>query len=178
MFDAGRFDRIEDIEWSKYGADDVASDHHHQIRDEAALQSFVLLKNAGNTLPLKPGVNVAVVGPQATGTGLFSDYYGDDVCAYPRGKSKAYKGFDCVPTIAASIAAANKGGITTNATGVSIKGSASDPTTMRAALAVAAAADVVVLALGIDKSVEHEGVDRKELSLPGMQEEFAKAGET
>ena len=150
LFDAGRFDRIEDIEWSKYGADDVASAYHHQIRDEAALQSFVLLKNEGKTLPLKPGVNVAVVGPQATGTGLFSDYYGDDVCA--GGKNLA-----CVPTIAGSIAAANKGGVTTNATGVSIKGSASDPATMLHALAVAKAADVVVLALGIDKSVEHEG---------------------
>ena len=74
LFAAGRFDRIEDIEWAKYGSDDVASDYHHQVRDEAALQSFVLLKNDGKTLPLKAGIKVAVVGPQATGFGLFSDY--------------------------------------------------------------------------------------------------------
>jgi len=68
LFAAGRFDRIADIEWSKYGADDVASDLHHQIRDEAALQSFVLLKNEKESLPLKAGTKVAVIG--ALGLGL------------------------------------------------------------------------------------------------------------
>jgi hypothetical protein len=131
----------------------------------------VLLKNKRNTLPLKPGVRVAVVGPQATGTGLFSDYYGDDVCPGTHHHADPV----CVPTIFGSIAAANKGGTTTNATGVSMSGSASDPITMLQALAVAKAADVVVLALGIDKTVEHEGVDRKDIALPGMQTEFAKA---
>ena len=43
---------------------------------------------------------------------------------------------------------------------------------MAAALAAAKAADVVVLCLGIDKSIEHEGHDRSELTLPGLQEEF------
>jgi hypothetical protein len=116
---------------------------------------------------------VAVVGPQGTGTGLFSDYYGDDIC--PGGSSGRAKAMDCVPTIAAAVAAANVGGTTTNATGVSIKGSASDPITMIKALAVARAADVVVLALGIDKTVEHEGVDRADIKLPGMQAAFAEA---
>ena len=54
-------------------------------------------------------------------------------------------------------------------------GSSTDPATMAKALAVAKAADVVVLALGIDKSVEHEGVDRSDITLPGMQVAFAKA---
>ena len=54
-------------------------------------------------------------------------------------------------------------------------GSSTDPATMAKALAVAKAADVVVLALGIDKSVEHEGVDRSDITLPGMQAAFAKA---
>jgi hypothetical protein len=31
----------------------------------------------------------------------------------------------------------------------------------------------VVLALGIDKSIEHEGIDRVDTSLPGLQESFA-----
>ena len=85
------------------------------------------------------------------------------------------KTLDCVTTIAAAIATANKGGTTTNATGVSMTGSSTDPATMAKALAVAKAADVVVLALGIDKSVEHEGVDRSDITLPGMQAAFAKA---
>jgi hypothetical protein len=38
---------------------------------------------------------------------------------------------------------------------------------IRPALAVAAAADVVILALGIDKSQEGEGHDRRNIVLPG-----------
>jgi hypothetical protein len=35
-------------------------------------------------------------------------------------------------------------------------------------------ADIVVLVLGIDKTVEHEAVDRTDTALPGMQEPFAR----
>jgi len=135
----------------------------------------VLLKNKGKTLPLKAGVNVAVIGPQATGSGLFSDYYGDDICPSGKREHGGFKAMGCVPTIAASIAAANKGGTTTNATGVSMRGKGTDAATLLEALALAKKADVVVLALGIDKSVEHEGVDRKDITLPGMQSALAQA---
>ena len=40
---------------------------------------------------------------------------------------------------------------------------------IEAALELAKMADVIVLALGIDKTVEHEGVDRKSIELPGLQ---------
>lgn len=43
-----------------------------------------------------------------------------------------------------------------------------------AALALAKEADVVVLAVGIDKSIEGEGIDRPNIRLPGKQELFAK----
>jgi len=33
-------------------------------------------------------------------------------------------------------------------------------------------ADVVILALGIDKTIEHEGLDRTTIDLPGLQKEF------
>ena len=36
----------------------------------ATLSSMVLLKNAGNTLPLAPGKAVAVIGPNAASTGV------------------------------------------------------------------------------------------------------------
>ena len=42
-----------------------------------------------------------------------------------------------------------------------------------AALALGKDADVVVLALGIDKTIEHEGADRASIALPGLQESFA-----
>ena len=102
-------------------------------------------------------------------------YYGDDICPGSKGGKHPAKEMGCVPTIAAAITAANVGGTTTDATGVSMTGGPKDPATMVYALGVAKAADVVVLALGIDKWVEHEGVDRKDIKLPGMQSELAKA---
>ena len=46
---------------------------------EAALQSFVLLKNSPGALPLKRGIKLAAVGPMVNQVdGLRSDYAGAD----------------------------------------------------------------------------------------------------
>lgn len=61
-------------------------------------------------------VKLAVLGPQAAGQGLFSDYFGDDICY---GLTDHYQNnLHCVPTIAAGLRALNTGGHTTNQTGV------------------------------------------------------------
>eukprot|EP01123_Difflugia_compressa_P014532 TRINITY_DN762_c1_g1_i1.p1 TRINITY_DN762_c1_g1~~TRINITY_DN762_c1_g1_i1.p1 ORF type:complete len:323 (+),score=58.55 TRINITY_DN762_c1_g1_i1:145-969(+) len=44
---------------------------------------------------------------------------------------------------------------------------------IQAALNAVAASDVAVLVLGIDKTIEHEGIDRVNTTLPGLQNEFA-----
>lgn len=100
---------------------------------------------------------------------LVADYFGDDVCYSEHAHYQSDT--SCITTIAAAIAQANAGGTTTNATGVDMN--SKNASRIDAALALAQAADVVVLALGMDKSVEHEGVDRRDLSLPGLQETFA-----
>eukprot|EP01079_Euglenida_sp_SAG-EU17-18_P009673 gene9673-1740_t len=134
-----------------------------QVRDEAAAQSFVLLKNDG-ALPLKAGSHVAVIGPQASAQyGLLSDYYGDQVCV---------KGFTCITSIAAAINATNAGGTTVTEKGVDIN--SVNIVGIPAALEAAKAADGVVLCLGIDKTIEHEGKDRAAITLPGLQDDFAK----
>ena len=46
--------------------------HAQQVAHEAALQSFVLLKNEGRTLPLKLGASVAVIGPLADTASLYA----------------------------------------------------------------------------------------------------------
>jgi hypothetical protein len=96
LFRAGRFDKLATVGWAGLGADDIGtkSAFNTKVMREATLQSFVLLKNgqaempadpsASNTrsskpLPLRKGIHVAVVGPQSSGTGLFSDYFGDEV---------------------------------------------------------------------------------------------------
>jgi hypothetical protein len=56
-------------------------------------------------------------------------------------------------------------------TGVDVN--SSDSSGIPAALAAAAAADVVVLVLGNDRTQEHETLDRTDTALPGLQEPFA-----
>lgn len=61
--------------WTKLTLDDLNATYAQQVAFEAALQGLVLLKNDANTLPLKTGVNLAVIGPMATDPTLYlSDY--------------------------------------------------------------------------------------------------------
>jgi hypothetical protein len=78
-----------------------------------------------------------------------------------------------VPTIAQEIRRINTagGGVTTNATGVGVR--SSNGSGIAAALQLGKVADVIVLCLGTDKSVEHEGIDRRDILLPGLQASFA-----
>jgi len=172
LFKAGLYDPLDSSEWTKLGEDDVASAAHHQVRDEAAAQSFVLLKNEG-VLPLVPGKSIAVVGPISTAHDLFSDYLGDQVCPGTLPGKRPPKNFNCSTTIFDAIKAINSGGTTVNATGCSISGLLEPG--IAEAVEVASKADIVVLALGIDRTVEHEGVDRKSIELPGKQEILATA---
>ena len=43
-----------------------------------------------------------------------------------------------------------------------------------AAIQLVKESDIVILALGTDKTIEHEGVDRHQITLPGLQGVFAK----
>ena len=187
-FRAGRFDPVSSTEWSSLTLDVIGSPLHRQIQFEAALQSFVLLRNDNNILPLKKGTSVAVLGPLGvSGYSLLDDYFGDQVCFGG--------GYDCITTISQGIAMANAGGTTTATSGVDINSTNTTghccwslwsmlfvqpdvatclfQTGIPEALELAAAADVVILALGIDKTIECEGTDRTDTALPGLQEPFA-----
>lgn len=163
-FQAGRFDDATQIEWSSLGLQDLNSSLHQQIQYEAAAQSFVLLKNDKQTLPLASGLSVAVVGPMGvTQHGLLSDYAGDQQC---------YQGDDlCIITIGDGIKEHNQGR-TVVFKGVDIN--STDASGIQPALDACNAADVVILALGIDTSIEHEAIDRVDTALPGLQSSFAK----
>ena len=78
-------------------------------------------------------------------------YFGDDICYRP-GETLSTRTYDCIPTIASQIAATNAGGTTTAAEGVSVSGSNSSG--IAPALALVEAADVVVMPIGIDHSIE------------------------
>jgi hypothetical protein len=169
------------VSWSDIDISIVGSDAHEQVNYQATLQSLVLLKN-NNTLPLVGGQKIAVVGPAAIAQyGLLSDYFGDDVCYNTdegAGKqANRNKVWDCIPTIASAIAANNVGASghpapTTIEPGVEVS-STTNTSGIAAALAAVVEADVTVLVVGIDHTVEHEGHDVGNTTLPGLQESFA-----
>jgi len=61
----GMFDPPERVPFSKLTIADDATPAHAEVALEAARKSIVLLSNKRNTLPLKSGARIAVVGPTA-----------------------------------------------------------------------------------------------------------------
>jgi beta-glucosidase-like glycosyl hydrolase len=168
---AGRFDPADGakaVSWRSLGTESINSTLHQQINHEAGLQGMVLLKNENGLLPLKAGSKLAVVGPMGMTTDLMSDYAGGtgEAGCWPHSDQS------CILTIAQAIEQANKGGQTTSAKGVDVNSKSTAG--IAAALALARAADVVVLVVGNDRSQEHEGHDRPDTGLAGQQEQFAE----
>lgn len=81
-------------------------------------------------------------------------------------------GNTCVPTIEASINKVNGQQVTTALGCSDRKCAVAD---IKAATNIVAGSDVVILALGIDGTIEGEGHDRMEIGLPGKQEDLALA---
>lgn len=72
----GMFDNQERVPYSSIAMDVVGSDKHLKLTQEAAEKSIVLLKNNG-VLPLKAGVKVAVIGPNAIDSDVIvGNYHG------------------------------------------------------------------------------------------------------
>eukprot|EP00039_Didymoeca_costata_P030626 m.30608 g.30608 ORF g.30608 m.30608 type:complete len:811 (-) comp8218_c0_seq1:49-2481(-) len=162
-FVTGQFDPIEDQPYTKIGAEAVNASEAHQLNLEAALQSFVLLKNDKNTLPFTKGKKTAVLGPHVNSTrDLMSDYKGDEQCPN--------KTYTCFPTIAEAFTAAN--GMENTIVEEGVKLSGLDASGIEAALNAASSSEQVLLFIGDGNEQEHEGIDRPNISLPGLQEMF------
>ncbi|MFK2929883.1 glycoside hydrolase family 3 C-terminal domain-containing protein [Dyella agri] len=66
-----------DDTYARLGADDIDNDAHRKLALRAAQESLVLLKNAPGTLPLRGGLRLAVIGPDAdTLETLEANYHG------------------------------------------------------------------------------------------------------
>ena len=169
----GQFDPIENQPYAKIGDEHINSTAGWQLNLEAALQSFVLLKNDGDVLPMKKGKKTAILGPHIHSTrDLMSDYKGDQQCAYEGQDWKKHGGGDyyCFPTIAQAFVRANGAANTVVSQGVEMDSSNSSG--IAEAVAAAQGADQVLLFIGIGNDQEHEGIDRHNTSLPGLQEPF------
>ena len=173
----GLFDPAANQTYEKYGPELVGSAAHRALSAEASRQGMTLLKNQARALPLDRGNRIAVIGPNAetktlmaggTGGGLLS---AEVVCK----GAKSATDWWCIQSPFDAIRAANG---PQNLTSVSVGGSISGPanhTAVLEATAAAASADAVILLIGGDWSVEHEGMDRKTIGLPGAQLELVKA---
>jgi beta-glucosidase-like glycosyl hydrolase len=167
-FRTGHFDPLESPSAQPLlalGAADVGTAASRAAAADGVAQGLVLVKNARGALPIARGKRVALLGPQgASFDALLGDCYCTGYCA---------EGSACFPSLQQALAAANAGGVTVALPGVTMHGNDSS---WGAALAAAAAADVVVLALGTDRSVAGEGNDRGDgIGLPGLQASFGVA---
>ncbi|NXL34225.1 XYL2 arabinofuranosidase, partial [Glaucidium brasilianum] len=141
----------------------VQSPEHRNLSLEAAVKSFVLLKNVRGTLPLGggdlPGQRLAVVGPFADNPRvLFGDY---------------------APVPEPRYIYTPRRGLGGGAANISFAAGCHEPRCQEwggdEVAKVAGAADVVGLSLGCPRGgadVETEAKDRRDLSLPGHQLEL------
>lgn len=133
---------------------------HRAAAYELACNSFVLLKNEAQTLPLRAGKKIAVIGPLADSR---RDLLGSWTGA---GDSAG------IETILSGIQRNNSGGTVTFAQGCEISG------TNRAgfgnAIKIAQRADVVVLVFGEAGNMSGEAKSRTSINLPGVQTELLR----
>ena len=59
----GEFDPDEMNPYKSLSMDNVCSDEHKWLAINAAIQTFVLLRNEHNLLPIKKDTKIALVGP-------------------------------------------------------------------------------------------------------------------
>jgi len=163
-----------------YAPELVFSAANQELSLEASRQGLTLLSNKKAALPLSIGKykQIAVIGPNSltknmmiggTGGGLLGAQV---VCVGAQNRSD----FRCLSNPFDAIqAAAGKASTVSTAQGCRITGPSSNKTGQGQAVALAAASDAVILVIGGDWSLEHEGIDRKSIELPGGQNALVKA---
>jgi xylan 1,4-beta-xylosidase len=161
--------------WRDWGYEHVDTPSARALALEGAVQGIVLLKNqpprngssaAPPVLPLRLGSlgSIAIVGPHGNASvAMQANYYGHQ----PLVESNT-------PLQRLSVRAA-KAGVTVNyAAGVPTADS-NETSGIPAAVAAAAASDVVLAFLGLDQVLEREGLDRDYIALPPAQAQLLAA---
>ncbi len=171
-FKLGMFDPDDQVPYAQIPIEMNDSPEHQALALETARQSIVLLKNTDGFLPLAKNLSkIAVIGPNAANdVVLLGNYNGEP--------SSSVNIFESIRAAAA--------GDVVYAEGCKVLGT--DTRGFAEAVALATAADVAVLVLGLNQSVEgeegqEEGLpegekstgDRFEIDLPGVQEDLLKA---
>lgn len=193
-FQLGLFDPDDAVPWRSVPPDVVDSQDHRALALRAARESLVLLRNDGDLLPLAPRtdekpLSVAFIGPHANATqALLSNYHGDNKLV------NDFSPLMCASRVAGVNVTYSKGCNICDA-GTGYPGYPNSPcpqpstntSGFAAAVEAAGAADVAVVFIGSDQTVEAEGFDRggtggsggagypRGIRLAGVQEELAQA---
>ena len=185
----GRFDPLASSPWNKLDYRSMGTPEHQQLALEAARQSIVLLKNDGRTLPLEShGESIAPVTEQHGGVVTGAATAASIAMIGPNWevKSGGYSGSGStgpftLPTASyvsryANVTDSKGRPVVLNVIPGCYDARCTNDTGIVAAVAAAAAADVVMVAVGIDGTFEGENNDGRALSgdigLPGLQQEL------
>ena len=161
-FRLGAFDPPELSPYSKLTMSLVRSPEHLQLSSQVAAESITLLSNRQQFLPLKREAihSVAVIGPAGGDEYETGNYYG-------------------TPVRKVSVTAGVKELLGADAKVTYEKGAGffdpPDAEAVSRAVALAHSSDVVILCLGTNLRVEGEGRDRRNLDLPGAQEQLLES---
>ena len=165
----------------KRAASEIYTDEHRKIARKIASESFVLLKNSNNTLPLKRGGTIALIGPLADARenmpGTWSvavdfskpqslleglrDVAGDKVrVVYAKGSN-----LTADPLLEERSSMFGKG---------LRRDSRSEQAIRSEALQIARSADVIVAALGEASEMSGESSSRSDIDIPDTQKDLLK----
>lgn len=161
-FRLGAFDPPENSPYSRIGMDVVRSPEHLKLSATLASEAMTLLLNRQSFLPLdKTKVrSVAVIGPAGGDDYETGNYYGK-----PFRKASVTHGLKTMLGSDVRVEYEKGAGYV----------EAPDQKAIERAVELARRSDVVVLCLGTNLRVEAEGHDRRNLDLPGAQEQLLEA---
>ncbi|XP_046550186.1 probable beta-D-xylosidase 2 [Haliotis rubra] len=151
----GEFDPPGMNQYTKLNVSIVQGEAHRNLSVEAALKTFVLLKNENNVLPIKPSdyKDVAVVGPMANNPqALFGDYAPDMDPKYTTTPLQGVQSIWSTVRYGAGCSDTKCTQYDSQEVQTAAKGS-----------------DLVFVCLGTGTEIEAEGNDKANLDLPGQQ---------
>jgi beta-glucosidase len=161
-FRLGAFDPPAMNPYSKIPMSVVRSPEHLALALKTAQESITLLSNKQSFLPLKKESvhSIAVIGPAGDAEYETGNYYGT-----PAKKLGPAQGLRDLLGAGVPVQYEQGAGFVEPA----------NPAAMARAVDLARKSDVVVLCLGTNLKVEAEGHDRRDLNLPGAQEQLLEA---
>ena len=159
----------------------VYTPEHRKEARKLATETFVLLKNEGNLLPLQKKGNIAVIGPlgdtRANMPGTWS------VAANFERYKTLYEGIRDAVGTKANVTYAKGSNLTEDATleanatmfGREMRDPRSEQELLEEALSVASKADVIIAALGESSEFSGESSSRTDITLPETQKKLLEA---